>query len=236
MTILIYIIVKKKGIMTYFAKIQRSCVNALFPDTCAVCGYHLTDNLLPICAACMRSIRSAPIPNTVSSEFLRNISACRVYDGTIKKCIHQLKFCGKRSMTRVFCKLIRDHFYKNITNQYPVDIVLPVPISPERRRKRGFNQARLIAETLPPNLRRLTSYSNLVKTRNTPPQTGLTRKERMQNLKDAFAIKPSFNLVNKKILLIDDVITTGATLDTCAKELQNAGAGEIHGLAIARTL
>ena len=222
--------------MPYLADTMRSCVNALLPDTCAVCGYHLTDNLLPICASCMRSIRSGVIPNTASSKFIKNISACRVYNGTIKKCIQQFKFCGKRTMTCVFRELICDHFNGNLTKAYPVDLILPVPISPERRRKRGFNQARLITETLPPALRRLADYNNLIKTRNTPPQTGLTRKERMQNLKGAFAIKASFNLVNKKILLIDDVVTTGATLDTCAKELRRAGAGEIYGFAIARTL
>lgn len=222
--------------MSNFTDILRSGVNILFPDICPVCEYRTTDNFLPICSSCMRSIRSGSIPVPASSEFVTDIRVCRAYNGNLKKCIQQLKYRGKRRMTRVFIELIREHFSEDLIASYPVDLIIPVPVSTERYRLRGFNQSCLIAKTLPLPLLQFIYCGNLIRMRNTPPQTGLSKSERMQNLKGAFAIKCPSGVDGKKILLVDDVVTTGATLDTCAKELLSAGAYEVHGFAVAKTL
>jgi ComF family protein len=107
------------------------------------------------------------------------------------------------------------------------DAVVPVPLDPARLRRRGFNQARLLAEGLGPPV-----LDALARTRPTPPQTGLPAARRHANVRDAFAVcRPVAGLT---LVLIDDVATTGATLHACARALRAAGAREIRALTAAR--
>ena len=108
------------------------------------------------------------------------------------------------------------------------DLVIPVPIHWSRRYYRGFNQSELLCEGIPADL--MVSRS-LKRVRATRPQVGLTPDERRQNLRDAFACRS--NVAGKKILLVDDVITTGHTVGECAKTLKNAGALEVMAVAFA---
>ena len=116
------------------------------------------------------------------------------------------------------------------------DVIIPVPLHPTRLRAREFNQSLLLADQLSRHLARPVSATNLVRTAATDPQTTLSRQERLRNLRNAFEIRRPSDLSGKRILLIDDVFTTGATLNECARSLRNAGAGPVFALTLARTV
>jgi len=117
----------------------------------------------------------------------------------------------------------------------PLDMAMPVPLHKKRLRLRGFNQALLLAHGVSLRFRIPLNYDNLVRTRYTRPQVELSGRERAENVRGAFDLIRSAEVCEKKILLIDDVFTTGATMNECAKVLKDAGAGSVTVLTLART-
>lgn len=116
------------------------------------------------------------------------------------------------------------------------DVIIPVPLHPARLRAREFNQSLLLADELSRHLARPVSATNLVRTAATDPQTTLSRQERLRNLRNAFEIRRPQDLAGKRILLVDDVFTTGTTLNECAKTLRKSGAGTVFALTLVRTV
>ncbi len=113
------------------------------------------------------------------------------------------------------------------------NLVIPVPLSNKRLRWRGFNQAELLARSLAEHYGLMLDNKNLVRTKHKKPQAKLDEIHRLENIKDCFLWQGS-NLNKKNVILIDDVVTTGATLNECAKVLRAAGAGEVFGLVVAK--
>jgi ComF family protein len=113
------------------------------------------------------------------------------------------------------------------------DLIVYAPISRRRRNERGYNQAKLLAQELSQQYGKPV-INALIKKRHTKTQVGLRRIDRLDNLSGAFEVKNGLELKGKKILLIDDVLTTGATLDECAKVLKSAGARQVWGAVLAR--
>jgi ComF family protein len=116
------------------------------------------------------------------------------------------------------------------------DVIIPVPLHPARLRAREFNQSLLLADQLSRHLAKPVSATNLIRTAATDPQTTLSRQERLRNLRNAFKIRRPQELVGKRILLVDDVYTTGTTLNECAKTLRHADTGPVYALTLARTI
>ncbi len=116
------------------------------------------------------------------------------------------------------------------------DLILPVPLHPQRLRERGFNQALLLGRACFPEQSRIINVNLLVRRRATVPQTRLSGTERRKNLASAFTVTCPDSLKNKKILLIDDVFTTGSTVHECAATLRRAGAARIEIFTLARAL
>jgi len=112
----------------------------------------------------------------------------------------------------------------------------PVPLYATRLRDREYNQSLLLAERVSRARRLPLSYDNLIRTRDTPPQTELTRAVRLNNVRRAFAVQRPEEVAGKRILVIDDVFTTGATVDECAKTLRRAGATDVYVCTLARTV
>jgi len=139
-------------------------------------------------------------------------------------------------MIRPFKGIMRDLFSENCLIGSAIDLIVPVPIHRVRRRSRGFNQAEIIADALSGILLIPLSLNNLVKTKNTVPQIRITGRHRINNLKNSFSVLDPSLFGGKSILLVDDVMTTGATLDTCAARLRIAGAREVFGFTLARTM
>ena len=118
----------------------------------------------------------------------------------------------------------------------PVDLIMPIPLHSERLREREFNQSLLLADQIGQHLHCPVSYTNLLRIAPSPPQTTLSRKDRLRNLRKAFSLRHPDAVVKKRILLIDDVYTTGTTVNECAKTLRKAGSGDVYVLTLARTV
>lgn len=216
--------------------ILEACANVLVPAECPICGRRRTAFSLPICETCSHSLLAQHTLDPTPSGLIPEIWSCLPYNGIIKACIQEFKYRGKQGMTRVFSRLIHDYLDKKGVAAKAMDLIIPVPICANRLRKRRYNQSELIARTLSRALFVPISTHALLKTKNTPPQTGLSRNKRIRNIKGSFSALRAEFLAGKSILLVDDVMTTGATLDTCAKELLRSGAKEIRGFTLARTL
>jgi ComF family protein len=117
-----------------------------------------------------------------------------------------------------------------------VDLVMPVPLHPSRLRTREFNQSLLLADQIARHLNRPVSPANLLRITATQPQTTLSRQARLRNLSRAFAARNSHEIADQRIFLIDDVFTTGTTVNECVKTLKKAGAASVTILTLARTV
>lgn len=151
----------------------------------------------------------------------------------MRQAIHQLKYRNLRALATPLTELLRDYL---IANAMPVEILVPVPLHQKRLRERGYNQSYLLAR----ELGRLTNLpvvgDCLIRQRHTPPQARTaTVEERKSNIADAF-VCCDHKLRDKQVLLIDDVATSGATLDACAAALKASGAASVWGLTMAREI
>lgn len=126
----------------------------------------------------------------------------------------------------------------NVALQQPpdVDLLMPVPLHPSRLREREFNQSLLLADRLNRRLRLPLSYDNLIRVRPTQPQTELNRAARLKNLRRSFVVQRPEEVTGRRILLVDDVLTTGTTVNECAKALRKAGASDVYVGTLARTV
>jgi competence protein ComFC len=144
----------------------------------------------------------------------------------LAEAINQLKFYNVKRLLKPLGRLLLNFDLPEM------DGLVPVPLSIRRLRERGFNQSLLIARVISKNIRIPLLMDTLLKVRETPPQTGLSAKERLLNLKNAFVVKG--NVEGLRLFLVDDVMTTGATVTECSKQLLKAGAKEVVVLTLAR--
>lgn len=171
-----------------------------------------------------------------TQKYLNDICAAGSYDNPyLKKLIAAFKYEPfLRSLAAPLAKLIADHFALAQIQPDRNAIIVPVPLAQKRLRWRGYNQAASLARELG-HLWRLPVNSNiLVRSRETQNQASLQGSARRQNIKNAFTSPDPSAIKNKTVYLVDDVITTGATMDECAKVLKRRGAATVIGLAIAR--
>jgi len=161
-----------------------------------------------------------------------------IYDATLMTLIHRFKYEGKIQLAKPFGTLLISVYYR-FWEESSVDLILPVPLHAKRLRKRGFNQAHWLVKVwqeisearcpLPP-----VTVDVLTRNRRTEPQTGLGRKERARNIRHAFSVSDHAAVRDRKILLVDDVYTTGATVGECTKILLKAGVRQVDVLTLAR--
>jgi len=220
-------------------RICRTCWASLEPwsgPLCIRCGLpfvspRVRDSATPLCGPCRES---EPVFDTARSFGL--------YTGKLRRAILLLKFGRRRRLGKRLGELLADTW--NSVKELPAltsPVFVPVPLHVSRRRERGFNQAELLASGLLDALRRGRSKvkvpvvrSSLVRTRATPPQTGLTLAARLENPRGAFDVVEPAQVRERTVVLIDDVMTTGATLSACARALKRAGAAQVIALTLAR--
>jgi ComF family protein len=160
-----------------------------------------------------------------------------LYTGNLRKAILHLKFHGREHLANRLGALLARAF--EALPEPDSAIVAPVPLHPSRRRQRGFNQAELLARSLVRNLRReergLQLVVNLLRrVRATLPQVGLSASARRENVRGVFSVSRPERIRNRTVVLVDDVMTTGATLSACAAALKRAGASRVLALSLAR--
>ncbi len=157
-----------------------------------------------------------------------------LYEGILKEGIHRLKYNGQTHLVPTLGRLLIRAFKKEEEWQGNIDLVIAIPMDKEKERERGFNQSYLLARFFSKNLSLPCDKRILIKIRKTLPQVNLTREKRLLNLAGAFYLDTRFSVSGKRILLIDDVYTTGATVTGCTNTLVRGGAKEVSVLTLAR--
>lgn len=154
--------------------------------------------------------------------------------GVVREMIHRMKYEREIWLGRILAKWMQEGLDDSRLSGLKFDAIVPVPLHPRRLREREFNQSAIIAERLSRSAG-IPLLEPLMRQRYTTTQTLLDRKARRQNLRDAFILRKNVDVTDKDLLLIDDVLTTGSTLDACARVLLNAGAYSVHALTVARS-
>lgn len=205
-------------------------LSVAFAPACAACRCVLDAPLDgPVCAACWNGVQAVPHADTASPEPIAAWQAAGEYEGSLREIIHAFKYDGRRSLAAPLAALIRDQGAELLQR---ADLIVPVPLHPWRRLRRGFNQADDLARHLGVPVCRA-----LWRTRATAPQASLDPAQRRRNVRAAFRLSPfvrASRLDGAHVVLVDDVRTTGATLDACARVLRRAGARDVSAVTVAR--
>jgi ComF family protein len=212
-----------------------SCICKFLPvesPLCPVCGFvfESREGSDHVCGNCIKQ-----------SRHFGKARALGLYDKTLMEVIHSFKYKEKLQLARPLEELLFSVFVKH-WNIDDFDLVVPVPLHLKRFRSRGFNQSYLIVKDWPEIAGKLRPVNfeigngALSRTAWTQPQTGLGRKERMENIKGAFSVGDESKVAGKRVLLVDDVYTTGATVDECAGAILEGGAASVEVLTLARAV
>jgi len=231
----------------------QAAVSLLYPATCTICrkhvraGEYLCDDceakiiriVPPFCDTC-----SEPFEGSISTAFScancahRTIhfeAAVAAYRGRgiVRDVIHEFKYNRQLHLRHLIATWLRAALDDDRLRRQHFDVMVPVPLHPARQRERGFNQASLLSKLL--SVRTSIPCRPLLKrVRYTTTQTALDRAERMENLHNAFRLRKNADVRGLRVLLIDDVLTTGSTLSECARVLKRAGATSVHAATAAR--
>jgi len=228
------------------AKLKGIALDFLFPQWCIGCGAEgeficsscrcsLPRVMPPLCPRCGKPQSSGILcPACVGWQAkIDGIRSPFRFDGVMRQAIHQLKYRNLRALAEPLAKLLND--YLSI-NPVPGEVLVPVPLHQKRLRERGYNQSSLLAKELGKLTNLPVVDDCLIRQRHAPPQArSSTVEERRSNVAGAFVCR-DHRLQDKQVLLIDDVSTSGATLDACAAALKAAGATSVWGLVLAREI
>jgi competence protein ComFC len=243
-------------IINFITKIIR----IIFPNYCLSCQINIDDRGY-FCSDCYRKLKfiSDPKCNICSKPIIEHITNRQqeiicidciankpyydklltifAYNHIIKKIIISLKYYHQTSNSKKIAAIFYDNFFTELQD---FDFIIATPIHRQRLKIRGFNQSILIARHLAKmlNKKHIFNHKILVKTKNTNPQTTLRKKARINNLRNAFIVPKKYHnlIIDKKILLIDDVVTTGATINHCAKALKKAKIKKVAILSFAKNI
>jgi len=215
--------------------------DAMAPHFCEHCRDQWTAVASPLCSRCGLVFKSREGEDHLCGRCLdrpgafTRARAAGIYDNALKVAIHALKFKDKVTLASPLGALLFDTFRHHWTAG-DIDVVAPVPLHRHRFRRRGFNQAYLLVRRWVLPVETVVIRDLLVRTRATAPQTGLDRKQRRINIKNAFSVSRPGQSAGKRVLLVDDVLTTGATVDACSDALIRDGAKRVDVLTLARAL
>ena len=221
----------------------RGFVNLLYPELCASCGELLLIGEKGLCIACNvklpRTNHHKKEGNPVERLFWGRIKveAATAYyyyeEGSrFQNIMYELKYRGNKKIGLEMGKAFGEELMENKSFSR-ADMIVPVPLHPSRERKRGYNQSRIIADGMAISMKIPVVNNNLVRTIHTPTQTRRSRIGRWENVDQIFRVNQPGDLQNKHILLVDDLVTTGATLEACAQKIMNAGCTRISIAALA---
>ena len=152
------------------------------------------------------------------------------YEDPVNLLVQRLKYGGERYLAEVFAKEMQPLYFKAIGY---ADCIVFVPMTDKRKKQRGYNQSEELAKSLAKLIEVPIEGDVLVKTKDTDSQVGLERRERLKNVKGSISVRNRALIRNKRVMIIDDVMTTGATLEVIAEKLKDAGASEVVAITVA---
>jgi competence protein ComFC len=248
----------RRGVRGWLAEASDAVVSLLFPAGCMICDELLTgSSRVPICEECLDSFKAPPEKKCeICGQALGGMTAaegepvvCRacqqktyaferarsygLYEGPLVRAILLLKWERMEPLGVWFAQRLAE-IVRQEGALLAADVVVPVPLHRDRERQRGYNQAGLISKPLARKLGLPHKAVLLMRTRPRPNKQILTLEERWESVRGAFATRSGSQVDSKRVLLVDDVMTSGATLDACARALLESGAKSVLGLTVAR--
>lgn len=207
-------------------------LDLIYPNVCGFCKRINKENVCTKCRYELKEFELAKRRKYVDKNF-DEIAYLYRYDGIVRDRIIEYKFNESGYLYKTFSEcLLKNKKIVNFIKNY--DIIIPVPIHKKRKNKRGYNQTELIAKRIGKELGIKIQTKILNKQKNTKPQSTLNGVERKSNLQNAYILKDEYKLKNKKILLIDDIYTTGNTVNECCRVLRHGQPKRIGVLIIAK--
>jgi ComF family protein len=227
-------------------RLGNDLLHLIAPAICPSCDAPLADPESTWCSECRISLEPAPYPDDIYTELVGHLGADQIAlsaigslysfrkESPVQRLIHALKYQGCRQLgVEMGAELGRAlMIFPQFAN---IEVIVPVPLHPARRRERGYNQSEGVAEGLATVLSRASLLSALARTRHTPSQTTLGARDRRNNVSRAFRVVNE-SVRGTNVLLCDDVCTTGATLNACAEQLLAAGARTVYGATLAKDI
>lgn len=211
-------------------KILHNIVDLLFPPKCVLCGKVLENEETDLCRQCRTEISDCPKPKRVI-PFIESWLALWYYEGNVRQSLLRYKFGGRRLYAKVYGRLLAMKLLRDIPDSF--DILTYIPVSRIRRFTRGYDQVELLANAVAAELG-MEVTPTLKKIRNNPPQSGIPdAAKRRANVLGAYRSVNKAQFSDKRVLLLDDIVTTGSTASECARVLLTDGAGEVICAAIA---
>lgn len=198
---------------------------------CLICKSRLK-NANTLCQNCLDLFEKRQDQTINKIDHIDQVYIGYYYHGLLKESILKFKFSNERHLAKAFGEILSDYIIEEGIHKN-VDLMLAVPLHKTSMKKRGYNQADLICKEIEKNLQIKYIKDNLVKIRHTKEQARLGLDDRRLNVKDAFSLKDPKKIANKKVLIVDDLVTSGATMENCAKVLKEAGASHVIGLGLA---
>jgi len=226
--------------------LSKAWLDMLFPEFCSACGQSLMDHEKAICQTCLAEIPPTDFHLQPNNPFFREMKDRLTIDSAsagfyfrkgnkVQRILHEIKYKGDSKSMKLLGKYYGHQLIEE-SHILEVDGIIPVPIHPKKLNKRGFNQSELFAEGLAEVSGKKLITQDLKRIRNSESQIHKTREERLNSIKNDFHLMAKFPLRNKKILLVDDLMTTGATLEACGKLIYKESNTPISLLTMAYTL
>lgn len=207
-------------------------LDLLFPPKCAFCRRLVKSNNNLLCPACRANLPYTEDGDAQHGDFFRLCVSALYYEDTVRQALLRYKFQGSSGYAGTFGRLLADCIRANLRGQY--DLISWVPLSRERLRERGYDQAMLLAQAAALELQDV-AVSTLDKVRNAEKQSGVgSAEKRRANISGAYRVADAELIQGRRILLIDDIVTTGATLSECARTLLEGGASQVVCATVAR--
>lgn len=214
-------------------EIIKYVINLIYPNVCGICDKLCDDDIRKKCEIKLNNISKIKIDRYTNKYFKKHLYIFK-YEGIIKERLIKYKFNERNYIYKAFVKFMLKNkkicdFFKNY------DIIIPVPIHTKRRMERGYNQSALIAKAISKKIPQIDYLEDiLIKKINNKPQSTKSKFERKNNVIGAYYLKNKEKINNKKILLLDDIYTTGNTVNECCKILQSANPKCIDVITIAK--
>ncbi|MBK7762364.1 MAG: ComF family protein [Bacteroidetes bacterium] len=229
--------------MNQLIEVSKDILHLFYPNVCVACHNELVGNEQTICTLCWHRLPLTHFHlqknNPVEQRFfgradIQHASSMYYFhkDSPLQSILHALKYKGNKKVGTILGKRC-GQIASSFSWIKDIDVIIPIPLSKQKYKQRGYNQSEFLAQGFAEEIPIPLDTTSVIRAKNTISQTTLSITERMQNMKDAFTVIHPNELINKHILLIDDVMTTGATLEACAKAILQAQASKVSILTLA---